>query len=89
MKAKDSIKVGNTVIFFVDEYRKGKKEEFDGQVQSIREDGVSVIYLSGYRSRNDFIPWEDVVAKVDGRKPYKRLERASYSGKFLVFEEVA
>lgn len=86
---KDTIKVDDILIFSVDEYRDGDICQFDGHVQNIRDDGVDVIYLSGYRSRNDFIPWKDVIAKVDLEKPYISLgDHAPYSGNFIVFDEV-
>lgn len=86
---KDTIKVDDVLIVNVDEYRDGDIHQFDGHVQKIRDEGVDVIYLSGYRSRNDFIPWKDVIAKVDLKKPYISLgERAPYSGNFTVFDEV-
>ena len=81
----ETIKVGNTLIFKCDEYRDGHICEFDGTVQMISEKGVEVIYLSGYKSRNDFIPWKDIVAKVDKRLPYVSLKDVAFSGHFLVF----
>ena len=81
----ETIKVGNTLIFKCDEYRDGHICEFDGTVQMISEKGVDMIYLSGYKSRNDFIPWKDIVAKVDKRLPYVYLKDIAFSGHLLVF----
>ena len=87
MKAsKESIKVDDVIIFRVDEWRDGTKTEFDGNVQSVRDDGLDLIYLSGHRSRNDFIPWSDVIAKVDRSQPRVKLDNAPYSGNFLQFD---
>jgi hypothetical protein len=79
------VKEDDVIIFRVDEYRSGSKSEFDGNVQFVREEGVDVIYLSGYKSRNDFIPWSDILAKVDMSKPRVSLESAPYEGHFQVF----
>lgn len=83
--SKQTVKPGNTLIFMCDERRDGNVVAFDGSVQSVSEDGVHVVYLSGYRSSNDFIPWKNIVAKVDKRKPYVKLKGVAYSGRFLVF----
>ena len=87
MNIKESLKVGNTVIFSVDEYRDGNKRQFDGHVQIIGDAGIDVIYLSGYKSRNDFIKWEDVIAKVDMRRKWVKLKSAPFSGNFQVFND--
>lgn len=87
MKAdRKNIKVGNTIIFRCDEFRDGSVYEFDGQVLIVNDGGVDVIYLSGYRSRNDFIPWSDILAKLDKRKPYITLSNAPYRGHFVEYE---
>ena len=89
MKASpETISVGNDLIFNVDEYRRGKKEPFDGTVKRVQSTGVDVIYLSGHRSRNDFIPWCDIIAKVDLSMPRVSLENAPFNGHFAVFEQV-
>ena len=86
MKASsENIKVGNTIIFNCDEYNDGNTQDFDGHVQIVDEKGVHVVYLSGYRSRNDFIPYSDVLAKVDKRKAWIRLSNVPYSGNFVEF----
>ena len=58
------MKPDDVLICMIDEWGKGEKEAFDCRITSIRKDGVDVCYLSGYRSRNDFVPWADVVARV-------------------------
>jgi len=84
----ETIKVNNTIIFRCDEWRDGNKSEFDGQVQLVREKGVDVVYLSGYRSRNDFIPFCDIIAKLDKRRPVKSLKNAPFRGHFVEFDNV-
>lgn len=87
MKANNTnIKVGNVLIFLVDEWNTGSSTEMDGHVQIIDDLGVHVIYLSGYRSRNDFIPWNDIIAKVDKRRKWVSLGEFAYKGNFLVFD---
>lgn len=87
MKAsRETIKENDVIIFRVDEYRNGNPLEFDGHVLWVRHDGVEVLYLSGFRSRNDFIPWSDIIAKVDLRQPKVKLDNAPFSGHFVVFE---
>jgi len=86
MKAnKEDLKPGHTIVFKCDEYNNGEVSEFDGEVISVEDTGVHVIYLSGYKSRNDFIPWKDILAKVDKRKAYIQLPNAPYSGRFVVY----
>ncbi len=87
LASKDNLKVGNTIIFRCDEYRNGNVCEYDGQVQFVNEESVDVIYLSGYKSQNDTIPFKDVLAKLDKRKPYISLTNAPYSGHFIQFKE--
>ena len=55
------------VVFYVDVYHEGKKSVYDGNVISINKHNktVSVVYLEGYHSRNDDIPFEDMLAKAD------------------------
>ncbi|WP_010322985.1 hypothetical protein [Marinobacterium stanieri] len=77
---------GDTIIFLVDEYRNGKPTHFDGEILSVEDKGVDVIYLSGHHSRNDFIPWHDIIAKYDANQPYITLENAPYQGRFVVFD---
>ena len=89
MKAsRENIKIGNVVIFSCDEYRNGNTQEFDGHVQVIDDKGVDVLYLSGYKSRNDHIKWADIIAKLDMRKPYIKLDNAPFSGHFVQFDTV-
>ena len=83
---KKNLLEGDTVIFLCDEYRRGEKSAFDGQIQFVNDETVSVIYLSGYKSRNDDIPYEDILAKVDKSKPWVELE-VNYSGHFQVFKD--
>ncbi len=87
MIAKGNVKLDNICICMIDEYRSGEKEAFDGHVQRIQDDGIHVCYLSGYKSRNDFVLWEDVIAKVDKRKARVTLEDRSFSGQFEVFDK--
>jgi ABC-type branched-subunit amino acid transport system substrate-binding protein len=87
MKASSiNIKKGNVIVFNCDEYRNGNTSEYDGHVVSVCDKGVDVIYLSGYKSRNDFIKWKDILAKLDRRKPWIKLTNAAYKGQFLQFD---
>ena len=85
MKKKDRPKEGDTVIFKVDEYRNGSVSEFDGHVLSKTDLGVDVVYLSGYKSRNDFIPWGDLIAKLDLSMPIITLKNAPFTGHFIEY----
>lgn len=84
----DTVKVGDTLICLIDEWRRGKKDGFDGEVLSIDDDGVNVVYLSGYRSRNDHVPWEDIIARPCESEPYISLSPwgAPFRGQFEVFQ---
>lgn len=91
MKAnKTTISVGDKIIFYCDEYRDGNIMEFDGSVQSINDEGVDVLYLSGYRSRNDFILFKDIIAKSDDTCERVDLRENTppvyYSGRLKVFD---
>ena len=86
MKAtQEDIKPKNIIIFKCDEFGSGNIQEFDGHVQIVDEKGVDVVYSSGGRSRNDFIPYSDILAKLDKRKPYIKLANAPYSGHFIEY----
>lgn len=85
MSAEDSVNVHDTIICLIDEYRSGKKSAFDCHVLQKNERGVDVIYLSGYRSRNDFVEWAVILAKVDKSLPSVSLGNHGFSGHFNVF----
>jgi hypothetical protein len=87
MKAsKDAINKNNILICMIAEYRGEEKQAFDCHITSIEEKGINANYLSGYRSRNDFVPWKDIVAKVDKRKKIINLKDMGFRGKFEVFD---
>lgn len=81
-----SVVVGDTIICMVDEWRSGKKVAFDGTVLFKNERGVDIVYLSGFRSRNDFVEWVDIVAKLDLSYPKVELKEEGFSGHFQVFK---
>jgi hypothetical protein len=85
--AKENVSVGDVVIFRLDESRNGYIQEFDGHVQIINEKGIDILYLCGHKSQNDFIEWNDVLAKVELSQPKIRLKNAPYSGNFIVFND--
>lgn len=80
-----SVSVGNTLICMIDEWNRGDKQAFDGHVTRKNERGVDVCYLSGYRSRNDFVEWKDVVAKLDMRCKRVSVADGAFEGHFRVF----
>jgi len=79
------IMVGDTVICLIDEWRSGRKKSFDATVMSKTEKGVDVLYLSGFRSRNDFVEWVDIIAQVDLSLPRVSLGDHGFIGNFRVF----
>lgn len=82
-----TVKQDDTVIFLCDEYRDGRKECFDGKVLHTTDQGAEVLYLSGYRSRSDLIPFEDIIAKVDLSMPEIKLDEHPYRGHFIKFSQ--
>lgn len=85
-----NIKLKDTVICRIDEWRDGNLSWYDGTVISKTAKGVDVIYLSGYRSRNDFVEWKDICAVVDMSMPWTKLPDAldvPFSGNFRINEE--
>ncbi len=80
-----SIKDDDTIICMIDEWNEGRKFPFDCHILYRNSAGFDVVYLSGYRSRNDFVPLEDVIAKVDMDMPIVRI--TGFSGHFKVFDE--
>ena len=80
-----SVSVGDTLICMIDEWNRGDKQAFDGTVTWKNQRGVDVCYLSGYRSRNDFVEWKDVVAKLDLRCKRVRVADGAFEGHFQVF----
>jgi hypothetical protein len=86
MLAKGNVKEGDVIIAMIDEWRNGEKSAFDGNVLFVNDKGAEVVYLSGYRSRNDFVEWANIVAKVDRRKPVISVADGTFSGNFMEFE---
>ena len=64
------LRIGENVIFMVKE--NGRNHLFDGNVISVdpKSKKVTVIYLNGYKSITDNIPYERMVARYEpaGRK---------------------
>jgi hypothetical protein len=88
MKAsKHNIDVNDILICKIDEYNDGNSDYFDGNVIFVCEDGVELLYLSGYSSRRDFVPWKNIVAKVDKDKEWVDLGVIPYKGHFLEFNK--
>jgi len=83
-----NVRLGDTVICMIDEWGSGRKSDFDGTVMAIDDTGVDVIYLSGYRSRNDFVEWRDVLAKLDKRVKRVSVPGTSYEGHFVLSPNV-
>lgn len=83
----DHVREGDDIIFRCDEYRSGQIQHFDGTVLNKSGKGVDVIYLSGHKSRNDFIEWKDIIAKVDKSKPYIELPGIGFCGRYVVFDQ--
>lgn len=55
------------VVFRVDPYYQGNKEVFFGDVINVYPESkrVDVVYLEGYKSRSDAIPYDDMLAVYD------------------------
>lgn len=55
------------VVFRVDPYYQGNKEVFFGNVINVYPESkkVDVVYLEGYKSRSDTIPYNDMLAVYD------------------------
>lgn len=55
------------VVFRVDPYYQGNKEVFFGNVINVYPESkrVDVVYLEGYKSRSDAIPYDDMLAVYD------------------------
>jgi hypothetical protein len=68
--SEDTIEIGDILICMVDEYYHNNKQPVDGHVLRVDENGVDILYTSGYKSRNDYVVYADVVAKVDQSQPY-------------------
>lgn len=79
----DDIKSGDVLICSIDEWRDGKPFNFDCHVLMKLNGGFDVVYLSGFRSRNDFVPYKDIIAKVDLTMPIVDID--GFSGHFKVF----
>jgi len=77
------IKVQDTVIF---QSRWCEEDIYDGEVLSVDEKGVTVVYLyDGYKSGTDDVLLEDILAKVDLKAPRIKLKNTPYSGNFIVY----
>jgi hypothetical protein len=87
MNAKQEvIKRNNIIICMIDEFQTGVKDAWDCHVLYTNERGAQVIYLAGYRSRDQFVEWSDIVAKLDKRRRKVTVE-GTFTGNFLVFED--
>lgn len=85
MTPKGNVFADDVLICMIDEWNNGKKNSIAGTVTYTTEDGADISYLSGYRSRNDFVKWEDMIAKIDKSLPWITLEEYNFSGQFQVF----
>ena len=80
LASKETVFEGNTLICIVDD------EPIDGEVISVLDEGVDLCYLEGYKSRNEVVPWKDIVAKLDMRLPSISVGDGTYEGNFLEFK---
>ena len=78
--SQENIKVKNIIICFID------GEAFDCNVLSTDENAAHVVYLEGYKSRNTFVPYKDIAAKLDKRKPRISVANGAFEGNFLEFK---
>jgi len=83
--AKGDVKEGDTIIFKRPSMN-GYTNHYDGDVLGVAEDGVDVCYLEGYKSRNDRVPWENVLAKLDRSLPWIQLKCGVFNGNFKEYE---
>lgn len=67
---KETVKCDDTIFFLVDEWHRGNKRMESGTILYKTDRYVSVVYLSGYRSRNDDIPYNDIYGRLDLTKPW-------------------
>lgn len=74
------------VVFRVDSYYQGNKEVFFGIVLGVHPDThkVSVIYLEGYYSRSDAIPYNDMLAVYDEDGEW--MSFGGVSGKYVLLK---
>ena len=74
------------VVFRVDPYYQGNKEVFFGNVLRVHTNvrKVSVIYLDGYHSRSDAIPYNDMLAVYD--EDGELMSFGSVSGKSILLK---
>lgn len=87
VNAKSCVSIDDVVICMIDEWKDGKKSPFDCHILSIEENGIDTLYLSGFRSRNDFVSWQDIIAKFDMSFPWVQLDQGfGFSGHFQVFK---
>lgn len=74
------------VVFRIDPYYQGNKEVFFGNVINVYPESkrVDVVYLEGYKSRNDFIPYDDMLAVYD--EDGKMMSFDGVSGKSILLK---
>ena len=62
------------VLFNADVYHDNHVTMYDGNVVSVDEENsiVTIVYLEGYKSRVDNIPFRDMVAVYASDGPYKK-----------------
>lgn len=76
-------KIGQTVICEIDPYRDGEIGEYDGYITYVGKDSVHVNYLYGYKSFDDMVKFEDIVALVDETKQCEYYKTESFSGHLI------
>ncbi len=89
MKASpETVTKEDTLICWVDPYREGRTQAYDGNPILLNDKGVTLLYLCGYKSFTDTVPWEDVIAKVDMSQSRITVADGTFEGHFQVFEEL-
>jgi len=82
--SQENIKEGNVIICFI--HVNGVRQVYDCNVLSVNEKGASIVYLEGYKSRNDFVFFENIAAKVDRRRKRISVANNAFEGRFIEFK---
>ena len=83
-KIKD-LKRNDHVLFKFDPYQEGVEKYYSGHVINVYGRFVSVSYLCGYKSLDDMIPYDNMIAKFDAENGVE-MEFDKITGKSVLLE---
>lgn len=82
--SKETINTDDILICTIDVHGDGRYHNYDCRVIRIDGNGVDTLYLEGYHSRNDYVSWDKIRAKLNDSKDC--VEAGEFNGRFQLFD---